>query len=387
MADLNLSNLESRLKGGVKREINNVIGDAKGYIEGILGTGLTPQASDTYIQNKQKLRFPLDNQDDYDAFIRFTVKAQQPAKISEEAAQAIRSGASKLEKTSKKLTAGQQSNSPDNNSGFGNAAGGEFDTSPTTVAGAGQAQQSVGTSAAPLSNQKFDYGTSADLFLPPGLNISDGLDFENVDLGVMGGAIEGAMQSGASPFAAALDGVGSGISSLTDAFTGNANSTTGQLAAVRLASGLSDTAGGAIKSALKTTTNPNSRTLFKSVQMRTFNFTFSMIPTSDREADEINRIIKFFRHEMYPASIKEAVSGIPIGYRFPNTFEIKIRDRKNPGKHLATRIQDCYLTSFAATYNPNGMTLMRDGQFQQTDIQMAFTEIRTLDKQMIAQGY
>ena len=64
MADINLKNLDQRLKGGVSREINNAIGDAKGYIEGILGTGLGPQASETYIQNKQKLRFPLDNQDD-----------------------------------------------------------------------------------------------------------------------------------------------------------------------------------------------------------------------------------------------------------------------------------------------------------------------------------
>jgi len=377
MADLNLKNLETRLKGGVAREINNVIGDAKGYLEGILGTGLGPQASDTYIQNKQKLRFPLDNQDDYDAFIRFTVKAQQPAKISQEAERAARNAATKIEK---ELNAGKSTTT-------------EFEDEDAEELGAiaadAQANQSTAISqAAPLSRQAFDYGTSADLFLPAGLNISDGLDFENIDLGVMGGAIEKGLNAGTSTITeAAMEGVGAGISSLTDVFTANANSTTAQLAAVRLSSGLSDAAGGAIKSALKTTTNPNSRALFKSVQMRTFNFTFSMIPTSDREADEINRIIKFFRHEMYPEAIKEAETGVPIGYRFPNIFEIKIRDRKNPSKHLATRIQDCYLTSFQATYNPNGMTLMRDGQFQQTDISMAFTEIRTLDKQMIAQGY
>lgn len=371
MADINLKNLDQRLKGGVSREINNVIGDAKGYIEGILGTGLGPQASETYIQNKQKLRFPLDNQDDYDAFIRFTVKAQQPAEISEEAKKATISGLARLEKESKKVEDGQT-----------------VEATADPVAGGGQAQQSdTFQRSAPSNNQKFDFGTSCDLFLPPGLNISDGLDFENVDLGVMGAAGEAALMSGASAGQALMEGLGSGISSLGDMFGGNANQQTAELAAVRLASGLSDTAGGAIKSALKTTTNPNSRTLFKSVQMRTFNFAFSMIPTSDREADEINRIIKFFRHEMYPEAIKEAASGIPIGYRFPNTFEIKIRDRKNPKRHLATRIQDCYLTSFAATYNPNGMTMMRDGQFQQTDITMAFTEIRTLDKGMIAKGY
>ena len=374
MADINLKNLDQRLKGGVSREINNAIGDAKGYIEGILGTGLGPQASETYIQNKQKLRFPLDNQDDYDAFIRFTVKAQQPAEISEEDKRATIAGIERLEKEAKEVKDGKE----------GEPVSGEGDP----VVGAGQAQQSdTFARTAPSNNQKFDFGTSCDLFLPAGLNISDGLDFENVDLGVMGAVGEAALKSGASAGQALIEGLGSGISSLGDMFGGNANQQTAELAAVRLASGLSDTAGGAIKSALKTTTNPNSRTLFKSVQMRTFNFSFSMIPTSDREADEINRIIKFFRHEMYPEAIKEVASGIPIGYRFPNTFEIKIRDRKNPKSHLATRIQDCYLTSFATTYNPNGMTLMRDGQFQQTDITMAFTEIRTLDKAMIAKGY
>ena len=377
MADLNLKNLETRLKGGVSREINNVIGDAKGFLEGVLGTGLGPQASDTYIQNKQKLRFPLDNQDEYDAFIRFTVKAQQPAKISQEAERAARNAATRIEK---ELNAGKSTTT-------------EFEAEDVEELGAiaadAQPNQSTAIAqAAPVSKQTFDYGTSADLFLPAGLNISDGLDFENIDLGIMGAATENLINSGVqSPLMAAVEGVGSGVASLKDAFEANANSTTAQLAAVRLAGAGPDFAGGAIKSALKTTTNPNSRTLFKSVQIRTFNFTFSMIPSSDREADEINRIIKFFRHEMYPEAIKEAETGVPIGYRFPNIFEIKIRDRKNPGKHLATRIQDCYLTSFQATYNPNGMTLMRDGQFQQTDIAMAFTEIRTLDKQMIAAGY
>lgn len=374
MADLNLKNLETRLKGGVAREINNVIGDAKGYIEGILGTGLGPQASETYIQNKQKLKFPLDNQDDYDAFIRFTVKAQQPAKITKEIENAARTAGKKLTDAAKDLNETTPGGEP---------AGAQSETASPEFTLAGPEVTAANTT--PIG---FDYGTQCDLFLPPALNISDGLDFENVDLGIIGGTTEAAINRGVgSPLQAAFEGVGSGVASIADVFAGNMNSTTGQLAAVRVASSLNDQVAGAIRSSLKTTTNPNSRTLFKSVQMRTFSFQFSMIPTSDREADEINRIIKFFRHEMYPEAIKEASSGIPIGYRFPNIFEIKIRDRKNPGKHLATRIQDCYLTGFTATYNPNSMTLMRDGQFAQTDIQMQFSEIRTLDKQKIAEGY
>ena len=143
-----------------------------------------------------------------------------------------------------------------------------------------------------IPRSTFSKSRPSDM-LRAALNISDGLDFENVDLGIIGGTTEAAINKGVgSPLAAAMEGIGSGVASIADVFAGNMNSTTGQLAAVRVASTLNDQVAGAIRSSLKTTTNPNSRTLFKSVQMRTFSFQFSMIPTSDREADEINRIIK-----------------------------------------------------------------------------------------------
>ena len=61
----------------------------------------------------------------------------------------------------------------------------------------------------------------------------------------------------------------------------------------------------AVKQASGVTLNPNTRSLFKSVALREFAFQFKFIAKSKKEADEVRKIIKFFRTELYPEALTE----------------------------------------------------------------------------------
>jgi len=349
MADLNLSNIGDRIAGNVQDFINDKAGGFTAGIEQFLGTGLTANQSNRYFDNKQKLVFPLDNQDDYKAKIRFTVVRVDPPAIEAD-----------IEDASKRaLNAIEQSGGADR-------PGGVTD---------------IGVSEDKSITQKT-VGTTAELYLPAALSISDGVEFENIDLGRTGAAGAQALQSGSQPLEALGKAVTEGVSGFADLFKGSLNSDLARVSAIGAAGAISDTAGGAARSAFQVTTNPNTRSLFKSVNLRNFSFNFNMIPTSQQEQKAMSDIIAFFRHELYPETI--SFQGIPVGYKFPNQFDIQVRYKN---KQIATKFLPCYLTSFSATYNPSNMSFMRDGGFNQIDIQMSFTEATTLDKTKISEGY
>ena len=120
--------------------------------------------------------------------------------------------------------------------------------------------------------------------------------------------------------------------------------------------------------------------------MRSFGFGFSLIPTSRGEAEEIEKIIKLFRTELYPETI--AVDGIRLGYKIPNRFQIKMKYNRNSGRgnDINLKFLPVYMTSFSATYNPNSPMLHADGRWNQVDIQMQFTETRPISKADVRDG-
>ena len=187
-----------------------------------------------------------------------------------------------------------------------------------------------------------------------------------------------------------------------------ANPEIGKLAALKALEfipGAGDEIVGGTKSALKITTNPNTRALFKSVNLRSFSFSFNMIPTTRDEAIEAAKIIRTFRSELYPETIAEDKSKIPLGYRFPNTFQISINRKKGsaPEGHptssrlvyeseeILTKFLPCYLVNFSVTYGSNGPGLMENSPaampFSNATINMTFQEQKTLDKGLILEGY
>lgn len=111
-----------------------------------------------------------------------------------------------------------------------------------------------------------------------------------------------------------------------------------------------------------------------------------MIPTSPAETEEIKKIVHTFRKHLYPKTIELEGTGIPIAYRFPNVFQIDMYyGDKNLGDiNPSLKFQRMYLRNFSANYNPNSMGFHKNGDFNEVQISLTFTETKALTYEDIA---
>lgn len=96
--------------------------------------------------------------------------------------------------------------------------------------------------------------------------------------------------------------------------------------------------------------NPMLEVMYKGVQLRKFNFSFSLWPRSEKEALEVQKIIELLRFHQAP-EIKNNTGGfflIP-----PSEFDISFmyNGQINPNME---RISTCVLTNIATDYTPKG---------------------------------
>lgn len=229
------------------------------------------------------------------------------------------------------------------------------------------------------------YGGSVSLFLPQAIQIRDAVQYDNFDLGTLGALTQSGLQQGGSVLGSAVKGITEGISSFMDAFSQTSFDTPlASLALTRAASKFGDKVGSAVQLQTRVTVNPNTRALFKSVALREMPFTFRLVATNKEEAEEIKRIIKFFRSELYPGEIADANRNIAIGYKLPNLFEIEMQ---YDDKQVATKFLDSYLRDVSVTYNQNGAAMHSDGNFTDVEITLSFIESRALSKKDVEEGY
>jgi hypothetical protein len=409
---VNVGNAANRARDAVNAIGNKAASGLTGQIENLLGTGLDEggNQSEKNFTVPMQLRFPLDNTDEYRAFIRFQIKGLIPPPVTDAVKAKDAKKSTALETQSAKNLDEDASIADQITSTLDNI-GSEIENISDKVlafvkdpaaAFASDANSELGDKSNVIVNPqvadlkaKFQAGTYVDLYLPSNITITDGVQIENVDLGRAGAAAEGLGQN-ASAIAATKAGLQSVGRSINEAMDRTNVGDIGKLAGLQLLSKLpgSEAVVAGAKSALKVTTHPNTRAIFRSVNLRTFSFSFKLIPTSEAESIEIAKIIKFFREELYPETIK--IGDIPVGYRFPNVFVPSIRYRHKIGdskegmygKELfgITKYKDCYLTSFTAVYNPTSMGLIKGGRFQEVDITMSFQEQSALDKADVATG-
>tara|TARA_R110000868_G_scaffold63267_5_gene191159 strand:+ start:388 stop:1353 length:966 start_codon:yes stop_codon:yes gene_type:complete len=230
-------------------------------------------------------------------------------------------------------------------------------------------------------------GGKVTLYLPTTIQIQDGVLYDNtINLGLVGGSAEAGLAKGAGAVNAVAAGIKGGIENFRDLFRDGTGRDAARVAATRFAEtvpmfGFGDEIGAAVKSQLRVTANPNTRTLFRSVPIRSFTFTFKLIPNSAHEAREIRAIIQWFREQLYPESI--GPGGI-LGFKFPNKFHIRL-SYKN--QELGIKFLPAYITNFNATYNGAGGGFHADGSFTDAEITLSFTEERALTNQLVKGGY
>jgi len=228
------------------------------------------------------------------------------------------------------------------------------------------------------------------LYAPTALAFNDAVNIGNASLGMAGAAALGATNAGSGIMASILKGVGAAGKSAFDAISAPGEGS-GRLATQRLAQKIpNEGLQSAATIGLQVRSNPNQRSVFEGVAMRSFSFAFKFVPLSGKEADEIEKIIRFFRKQLYPEHIMFGETGIPFGYKFPNMFRIKIQYEISPGnfKEMPNmEILPCYLASVSTTFNSSGMTFHEGGKPTETDLSLSFSEYRTVHKRDITHEY
>ena len=121
--------------------------------------------------------------------------------------------------------------------------------------------------------------------------------------------------------------------------------------------------------------NPNLELLFNGPQLRTFSFNFVMSARENREAQQIRKIIRFFKQGM---TVKRAKSSLYL--KSPNTFAISYIYARDGKPHpWMNRIKECALTACTVDYTPLGnFSTYEDGAMVQYNLGLTFSELEPL---------
>lgn len=128
--------------------------------------------------------------------------------------------------------------------------------------------------------------------------------------------------------------------------------------------------------------NPRKEQLFKNVGFRKFNFQWTLVPKSQKEAEAIQNIIREFKFHMHP----EMTAG-GFFYVYPSEFDMKFYFSGVENTALS-KISTCVLTDLKLNYTPNNeFVTYKDGMPDAIQLTLAFTELELLTKERIEKGY
>tara|TARA_B100001057_G_scaffold61295_1_gene54634 strand:+ start:458 stop:1630 length:1173 start_codon:yes stop_codon:yes gene_type:complete len=230
------------------------------------------------------------------------------------------------------------------------------------------------------------------LYMPPGVMFHDNVQYDQAQLGLSGAAGLQAFNDTGSGMSAIGSMLSETAASLTGLFSGGGNLDTARVAMARGVQAYSSllTSGqqAAFNLGLQVTVNPNTRSVFQGVSVRNFSFQYDFYPTSKTEQNQVERIIKTFRTQMYPRAIPEASlqAGFPLGYKFPNLFEINFKFN-NAEIQGMPRPLFCFLRDVSTTFNPGGMSYHDQGKPTHMNMSLQFQEFRALNQQDIENGH
>lgn len=129
--------------------------------------------------------------------------------------------------------------------------------------------------------------------------------------------------------------------------------------------------------------NPQKQMLFNGINFREFNMSFTFTPYSQREADDVKRIIKLFRRWAAPKPSTESAGMFWIP---PALFGIEFQFQGKQNTNLP-KLERCVVDNIDVNYAPNGWSAHSDGAPVQTTMTISFKEIVLIGRDKIEAGY
>jgi hypothetical protein len=129
--------------------------------------------------------------------------------------------------------------------------------------------------------------------------------------------------------------------------------------------------------------NPNKQLLFRGIDFRTFQMSFTFTPYSRNESDDVKKIIKMFRSYAAPTIVEE---GGGMFFKPPAIFDIEFLFNGSDNKNIP-RLEKSVITNVDVNYAPNGWSTHNDGAPVQTIVTLDFQEMILIDKKKIDEGF
>ena len=121
--------------------------------------------------------------------------------------------------------------------------------------------------------------------------------------------------------------------------------------------------------------NPNLELLFSGPSLRSFNYTYRFTPREDKEAQEIKKIIKFFKKNMAPKKGKKG----KLFLESPNVFKLKYFFKNGEEHPFLNKIKKCALQSCTVQYTPDGSYMTYDdGSMTAYELSLGFKELNPI---------
>ena len=129
---------------------------------------------------------------------------------------------------------------------------------------------------------------------------------------------------------------------------------------------------GILKRTKGATINPNLELLFNGPTLRPFSFQFRLSARNKTEAEEIIKIIRFFKQGMAPIRTKGNLFLLA-----PHTFQVHFVHAPSDGEHpYIGKMKECALKTLSTDYTPeNNYTTLKDGFMTSYTITMEFQEL------------
>lgn len=123
--------------------------------------------------------------------------------------------------------------------------------------------------------------------------------------------------------------------------------------------------------------NPNKNSAFSGIEPRVFQFTFKLVPESEKEAQEISNIKNFFMVNTYPDSNDD------LYLNYPSTWNINFLYGGVTNENIP-KIFESYLTDCSITMNESTNIWHKGGYAAETSIALTFRETKTIKARDIA---
>ena len=223
--------------------------------------------------------------------------------------------------------------------------------------------------------------------IPTALTFSDSMEYNNLDLGILGDIGVKAITGAANTQLPAKSGVlrkaggvaGGAVGAIFDSVVSKAagaNIAAAASIAARTAGGRGENIANIIDYGTKQVISPNSRTRFQNSTIRSFAFQFKMVGRTQKDTLAIKTICEIFQQYMYP-------EGTDLLLKYPPTWQVRFFDGKGQINSYIPGIYELYLTALTTTFNASTNIFRDDGSPVEVDVSLGFQETKALTRQEI----